>query len=366
MVFHTHPRSILAVSGFVLVVLAAGCGRGNGPVSEVKRNGEDVLARGSAPLVIDSVPGDAILAGGDVRFSGAAVGDYLGAGGKQTIGGRVHGSVRAAGGEIDVTALIDRNATIVGGDVELDSAAVVQRNAYLVGGNVQVKGAVQGSLMASGGSVMLNGLVGRDVEVAAGSFHLGPRAQIAGNLRLHVPEGKVRIDPAARVGGTVTVLPSRKNGTFRALWMLGFLVAGAVAVFLAPRFAAGAADSLRQSPGRSALVGVACMILIPVAIVIAAVTVVGIPLALLASALYVGLIYLARVPIAIWLGQRVPVGGSRSGRTGALVNFLIGGLILLVVGWLPAVGGFIMAVATILGLGALLRRAQEMREKQPV
>ena len=365
MVFQTHPRFILALSAFVLVVSATGCGR-NGPVSEVKRNGEDVLARGSAPLVSDSVPGDAILAGGDVHFSGAAVGDYLGAGGKQTIGGRIHGSLRAAGGEIDVTALVDRNATIIGGDVELDSAAVVQRNAYLVGGNVQVKGAVQGSLLASGGSVMLNGMVGRDVEVAAGSFHLGPRAQIAGNLRLRVPQGTVRIDPAARVGGTVTVLPGQKRGMFRFLWMFGFLVAGAVAVALVPRFAAEAAESLHLSPGRSALVGIACLILIPCAIVIAAVTIVGIPLALLASALYVVLVYLARVPIAIWLGQRVPVGGSRAGRTGALVNFLIGGLILLVVGWLPAVGGFIMALATIFGLGTLLLRVQALRGRQPV
>ncbi len=365
MVFQIRPRLILALCGFVLVVSAIGCGR-NGPISEVKRNGEDVLARGSAPLVADSVPGDAILAGGDVRFTGAAGGDYLGAGGKQTIGGRIHGSLRAAGGEIDVTALVDRNATVVGGDVELDSTAVVARNAYLVGGNVQVKGTVQGSLMASGGSVMLNGLVGRDVEIAAGSFHLGPRAQIAGNLRLRVPEGKVRIDPAAKVGGTVTVLPRGKRGMFRFLWMFGFIVAGAVAVALIPRFAAEAAEILGLRPGRSALVGLACLILIPCAIVIAAITVVGIPLALVASALYVTLVYLARVPIALWLGQRVPGGGSRAGRTGALVNFLIGGLILLVIGFLPAVGGFITALATILGFGTLLLRIQALRGRQPV
>jgi hypothetical protein len=218
--------------------------------------------------------------------------------------------------------------------------------------------------MASGGSVMLNGLIGRDVEVAAGSFHLGPRAQIAGNLRLRVPDGIVRIDPAARVGGSVTVLPGQKRGFFRILWMFGFIVAGAVAVALVPRFAAEAAEILRQRPGFSALVGLGCLILIPCAIVIAAVTIVGIPLALLASALYVVLVYLARVPIAVWLGQQFPGGRSRTGREGALVNFLIGGLILLVVGWLPAVGSFIMAVVTILGLGTLLLRVQAQRERQ--
>ena len=64
--------------------------------------------------------------------------------------------------------------------------------------------------------------------------------------------------------------------------------------------------------------------------------------------------------------QRVPGGGSRAGRTGALVNFLIGGLILLVIGFLPAVGGFITALATILGFGTLLLRIQALRGRQPV
>jgi len=365
MVFQTRPRLILALSGLALTVTATGCGRER-PVNEVKRNGEDVLAHGSTPSVTDSVPGDAILAGGDVRFSGSAVGDYLGAGGKQTISGRIHGSLRAAGGEIEVTAAVARNATIVGGHVALDSAALVAQNAYLLGGNVDVRGTVQGSLLASGGSVMLDGVVGRDVEVTAGSFHLGPHAQIAGNLRLRVPEGKVRIDPAARVSGTVSALPVRKGGMFRILWMLGFMVAGAVMVALLPQHAAETAAMLRERLGQSALVGLGFFILVPCAIVIAAITVIGIPLALVATALYVVLVYLGRIPIAVWLGQRVPGGLSRTGRSGALVNFLIGGLILLLVGFVPFVGGLVMAIATILGLGTLLLRVQTLRERQTV
>jgi hypothetical protein len=364
MVFQTRPRLILALSGFALAVTATGCGR-EGPANEVKRNGEDVLAHGSTPSVTDSVPGDAIMAGGDVRFSGAAVGDYLGAGGKQMISGRIHGSLRAAGGEIEVTAAVARNATIIGGHVALDSAALVAQNAYLLGGDVDVKGTVQGSLLASGGSVMLDGVVGRDVQVTAGSFHLGPHAQIAGNLRLRVPEGKIRIDPAARVSGTVSALPVRKGGMFRILWMFGFIVAGAVMVALVPRFAAEAAAVVRERPGQSAFVGFGSVILIPCAIVIAAITVIGIPLALVASALYIVLVYLSRVPIAVWLGERLAGSRAGAGRSGALVNFLIGGLILLVVGFVPFVGGLVTAIAVIVGLGTLLLRVQAVRDKQP-
>ena len=48
------------------------------------------------------------------------------------------------------------------------------------------------------------------------------------------------------------------------------------------------------------------------------------------------------------------------------MNFLIGGLILLLVGFVPFVGGLVMAIATILGLGTLLLRVQTLRERQTV
>ena len=151
-------------------------------------------------MVMDSVPGDAILAGGNLSFSGATGGDYLGAGGNEAISGRIHGSLRAAGGAIRVAATVDRNATITGGKVDLDSAAVIGRSAYLFAGAIQVDGAVRGTLLAAGGTVTLNGVVGANVEVAADQLRIGPHAQIVGNLRYKVPAGKVHIDPGARIG----------------------------------------------------------------------------------------------------------------------------------------------------------------------
>ena len=365
MVFQTHPRLILAVSGLALMASTLSCRR-NRPQNQVTRRGEDVLASGSGPTVMDSVPGDAILAGGDVLFSGVAGGDYLGVGGNQMIGGRIHGSIRAAGGEIHVTATVDRNATIAGGNVALDSTAVIARNAYLVGGNVQVNGTVREGLSASGGTIILNGVVGRNVEVAGGALTIGPHAQIAGNLRYRVSAGKVHIDPAARISGTVTALPvSNRWFVWHWLWMLGFLVVGIVVVALVPRFAAEAAEILRERPGRSALVGLGWIILVPIAIIIAAVTVIGLPLALLTTAVYVVLICLGRIPLAVWLGQRVLGARARTGRQGVLLNFLVGGLILLVVGLVPVIGPWAMLIATLLGLGTLLLRAQALREKQP-
>src|ERR1700719_4635514 len=137
MVFLIRPRFILAVLGTAVIASTLSCAGGSKP-RKVTRLGDDVVMSGSMIYLAerDSVPGDAILTGSVVEFYSAIGGDYLGASGAQTIGGHVHGSVRAVGGEVHVSGVIDRNATIAGGSVALDSAGDITRNAYLIGGNV--------------------------------------------------------------------------------------------------------------------------------------------------------------------------------------------------------------------------------------
>ena len=362
MVFQTRGRRLFALSGAALIVSTLACGRREKPQNEVTRRGEDVIASGSTPTVMDSVPGDAILAGGDASFGGVTGGDYLGAGGKQAITGRIHGSLRAVAGQIHVAAAVDRNTTMVAGFVELDSAAIIARNAYIVGGTIQVNGTVQEGILAYGGAITLDGVVGRDVEVAGGTLRVGPHARIAGNLRYRMPAGKVHIDPAARITGTVTALPVSNTGAlWHVLWILGFLLVGAVVVALFPRFMAEAAEILPEHPVRAALIGLGWGILVPVAIVIAAITVVGLPLAFLTAAVYVVVVCVASVPFAVWLGRLLLGARARGGLEGTLVNFIVGGFFLFVAGIIPLVGGWVSLIAGVLGLGTILLEAQALR-----
>jgi len=56
------------------------------------------------------------------------------------------------------------------------------------------------------------------------------------------------------------------------------------------------------------------------------------------------------------LGARV-----RAGRSGTLLSFGIGGVLLLLVGMLPVIGSIALFIATVLGLGALLVRVHTLR-----
>ena len=364
MVF-ARARLIVASLGLVSLVPVFGCVRPK-PENQVMRLGDDVLASGSAPsLMYDSISGDAILAGGDIVFGGSTGGDYVGAGGKQDIRGRVHGSLRAAGGHVRVTATVDRNATIGGGDLVVDSVAVIGRNAYLIGGSIRVEGAVHGGMLATGGNVVLNGPITGDVEVASGALQLGPRAQIGGNLRYRVSKDKVSIDRAAHVAGTITAIPvSNGRGAWTWLWTFGGILAGAVVVLLLPRFIADSAALFHQRPIRSVIVGFLCGILFPIAIVIAAITVIGLPLALLSAAFLAILVGLSEVPVAVWLGERILHARTPLGRQSVIVNFFLGALIMLLVGIIPVIGPLMLLIASCFGFGAILLSAWAARERQ--
>jgi len=360
--FLSRGRSSAFVASLILLPALA-CVRPK-PENQVMRLGDDVLASGSTPFLRDSIAGDAILAGGDISFTGFTGGDYVGAGGKQDIKGRVHGSMRAAGGHVEVHASVDRNATIGGGDVIIDSSAVIGRNAYLIGGTVKVTGAVRGGLLATGGHVELDGPIGGDVEVASGSLRIGPHARISGNLT-HRVSGDVEIDPSAQITGKVTALAvSKRPGAFWVLWTFGGLLAGVVIVLLIPRFIAEATDELQIHPVKSILIGVFGSIAIGIALFIAAVTVIGLPLALFALVAVIFLGSMSAMPAAVWIGEKILHGRTLLGRQSTLVNFFLGGLVLMIVKVIPVVGPLVMFIATCIGFGAVLLAAWSVHNRQ--
>jgi len=367
MVFQPRLRLVFAVSGSLLVAATMSCGGPGAKPQTMTRLGDDAIVAGSSAYVRDSTVGDLIVASGDVDFLSITGGDYLGAGGKQRIAGQIHGSLRAAGGSIEVRAAVDRNATIAGGTITVDSSAVIAQNAYITGGAVQVDGTVRGGLLVSAGSVTLNGVVGRDVEISGGELRVGPHAQIAGNLRYRVSPENVHIDSAAHITGTVTALPvGSKWGLRRWLWILGVLLAGAVVVLLFPGFMSEAAGVVPRRPILAACVGVAVAILAPIIAVILAITFIGLPLALLVVAVFCVLLFMGDLPVAVWIGRRLLGTRGSSTHHAVVLAYLVGGVILLGVGLIPVIGSIVMIIAAVIGIGAILIRGWESRNQQSV
>jgi hypothetical protein len=95
----------------------------------------------------------------------------------------------------------------------------------------------------------------------------------------------------------------------------------------------------------------------PIALLIAALTLVGLPIALIGGALYLTALYLAGIVVAALIGVSL-VRPKSEGLRDFGVALLVGVLILTVATHIPVVGVLLRVVVVLVGLGLLTDRAR--------
>jgi cytoskeletal protein CcmA (bactofilin family) len=323
--------------------------------------GADRFAAGGTLQLGGQTSGDLVAAAGELDLEGVVGGDALAAGGRLGMRASIAQDLYAAGGRVWMSGSTGRNARIAGGYVELVPQARIAGNATVAGGDVRIRGAVDGYLQVAGGHVVLDGAVRGNVEAAAGELELGPNARIEGTLR-YVSRAELRRDPAAQVRAVQRLEMKRipEDAGERAgrallwIWTAGLLVLAAVFAAALPGLSAGIAATVRARWARSLLVGFVALVCIPVAALLAAVTVVGLPLALATGALYLALLLLGYVACGVSAGTLL-VGQGRASHGGWRIAAAVGGMLAIsLLARIPYAGAFFVLAALFLGLGALL------------
>ena len=124
-----------------------------------------------------------------------------------------------------------------------------------------------------------------------------------------------------------------------------------MALVLAPGLLHGNAAAV-AAWWRSLAVGLGVLVAGPVAVLLAAVTLVGLPLALIGLAAYLLGLYAAKIVVGLFLGRALL--GDRGPDTRASLRALVVGVLLLTVASeIPLAGPVVGAVVMTLGLGAL-------------
>jgi uncharacterized RDD family membrane protein YckC len=241
-------------------------------------------------------------------------------------------------------------------------------------GNTKVSGHVQDSAVAVFGNVRIDGSVDGDVVAVLGSVALGPNAKVSGDVT--AVGGAVIRDPAATVSGDVQSIGGFTSGFDRLrpwvdhclfygrplalapgigwAWALAFIFL-ALYVFLALLFrdaVSRCADTVETQPGMTLVAALLSILVIPIAIVLLCITVIGIAAIpfVVFGAFCAG--WFGKAVMLAWLGRRV-VG--RSGRLGhPAVAVLVGGLIVLVLYLIPVFGFLIYNILGLFGFGAVI------------
>jgi cytoskeletal protein CcmA (bactofilin family) len=252
---------------------------------------KDVFAVASNVIVEGDIDQDLFAAGGMISITGSVGDDVRVGGGTVSLGGSVGGELIAAGGQVNV----------------LESAEI-SKDALIGGGNIDFNGVVHGNLASYGSRVYINGQVDGTLKINAREVVIGPKAVIKGDFN-YSSGSEASIADGAKILGKKNFTPieyratvGKTTGAFfgftTALWLIKLLALVVAALVIFFVFRQGAADLVRHAASnfwKELLRGFVLFFIIPIASLIAIVTIIGVIPALIALAIYVLMLILGAV-----------------------------------------------------------------------
>ena len=256
----------------------------------------------------------------------------------------------AQGSSTDDTS---RDQVVLSGQLIVPQGETVD-TALIFHGPATIAGTVTGSVVVFDGRTDVSGHVAGDVVVFNGAVTVRSGAQIGGDL--------VTTDtPTVEQGATITGQQQRVATRFntgdvgfasRIAWWIGYsvstLVLGLFLLLVAPALDGAIVRAFRQRTGASIGLGVAAFFLLPLVAILFLVVVIAIPLGLFLLLALAFLYTIGYVAGAHAIGRMVV-----KQPTSRFLAFLVGWLIVRVLGLVPVLGGIAWTLVSIFGLGLL-------------
>jgi len=305
----------------------------------------DLYAFGGQVNVAQSVSGLATLAAGDVRAAGDMGGD-----------------LRAAGGRVNIDARVGKDLSAAGGEVHLGPAAQVLGNASIAGGEVAINGSIDGNAKVYAGKITLAGRVGGDARLVGDELQLLPGAVIVGNLHyasrnpLSDEQRNLVKGQVIREDGERPAAAQVKSGFwFHPMFGLSMLACGSLLFLLFPNAIGGVQQSIGQAPLRSALLGLATLVALPLLALFFVLTIIGIPIGFTLMLMYPLVLMLGYVSAAFVIGRKAcETLHQHDGTTTPARQILFFALALVLLGivaGIPFLGRILVFFALITGIG---------------
>jgi cytoskeletal protein CcmA (bactofilin family) len=341
-------------------------------VAAGERVADTVLTRGAKHVDIDgAIQGDLIAMAERVTVRGEVAGTLYVFCRQLELTGSVGGAIVVAE-TTRIEGTVRGNVYLLGEDVALTSTAQAQGDVTGITSQLVVEGKIARDLYVNGERLDLRGAVGRNLSSHwLEQIVLRDGSSVSGDVDVQLAHGStVERAAGARVGGAVRAAPipsprehyldHYKSWRFYAvtlLWFTAAFVFGLIVYRIAPRVFRNALAN-GTDLWRALATGFVVLVVMPVAILAAACTIVGIPAAVAALFLYVMGLYTADLVVGAWLGTLLAPPANDSllafGR-----SFAIGLAVLTAVTLVPFLGPAVSIVVMLLGLGLLAARARE-------
>jgi len=369
-------RRIL-ISALIAFLLPAVAVAGDGPFRSSERfhlmAGEthtgDLYLLSGETLIAGRHEGDMMVWTASMRVDGEVTGDLFVGTNNVDIAGTVGDSVRAFAESVTVSGTIEGDLLALGARVTILESAHIKGDIHLYVGIATVSGTVDGNVHTTGGEITLGGPVGGDVTLEVDALQLTSNANLMGDLT-YTSRRELEMEAGATIAGETTFkekIDEEKDRRIFTKWSVGLwiwftsaaLLVGLALLALLRRLAPAIVSSVGAEPFVGTLIGFGAFLVIPAASALAILLIISLPLGVMAFFLYAVALYVAKIPVAVWLGHRLLtlMGNADPSPYLALVlglpilyglftiPFVVGNLVWLTTTWL-GLGAIIMATRT--------------------
>jgi hypothetical protein len=320
---------------------------------------DTLLAAGKIVRVEGVVNGDLLAFGGSVEVRGAVKGDLVSFAKRTVVSGTVKGNIYNFSNSLDLDGELGHSIYALVQSLRVNDRGRVGDGMLVGAGDVSLEGEVNRSVTMFAGNADISGSIGRELTITGDNLTLTNTARISGNLSARVRQLKnVHIADGAMIGGKRDIQVRVRQSHFtrprfyfyQAVWLAAAMLVGWLGLVLFPGFFQATTQTV-GSGWRSFGLGVGILAGVPVAMFVAAITLVGIPASLMLLAVYLVAIYLAKIWVGAFLGWMLlkPAGATKGDWLQAL---LVGLPILTIVRLIPYLGGLVHFGVVCLGLGA--------------
>jgi cytoskeletal protein CcmA (bactofilin family) len=318
------------------------------------------VVRFAPSIVIEgTLDGDLYVTAQSVRIAGVVTGDVFAAGSQVDVTGEIRKSFRAAAGSVFMDGTVEGNVLVTGGTLTMGSKSNVKGSVSAYTGQFTHRGVVDGSLTFTGGTAVLGGKVQDDATLTADAIEIEPGAHVEGDIEYSTRK-QMDEEMQAIAGGDVAFSEApikekrakdRDDHDLRPTkFGVGKWIAFFTASFLFGEHEPKVTVAIGTDTLRCAGIGFVS-ILVTIAVVLSAILLITIPFVLIYLLAYVVAAYLAKIPVAIWVGRFILEKTKRT--AGPYMALFVGLVAVYVVFMIPILGILAQCFAALLGLGAM-------------
>jgi cytoskeletal protein CcmA (bactofilin family) len=317
----------------------------------------DVFLFGHRVRVNGTVEGDVFLFSEDASVTGTVKGDVIAFAQSLHVPGHVEGNIRAFTNNLTISGDVARNVLTFDESVNLDSAGKIGRSLTVFTKSLSLDGQLGRDLLVFSEHAGISGKVGGGIDAKGASLDISSTAQVDGPVRFE-GDHPAEVASGAKLASAVEfhqIEHKRKYAeghyyVWQLIWTAAFVLFGLVLFVLMPQFSRDAVDNVEKY-GASFGLGVLVFFGVPIAALIACITVVGLFIGLATGSAWFASLFYAQVVVGAMVGQWL------MGRTRELWPLIgrmaVGVVIVRLCTNIPAIGGWVKFGTMLWGVGAI-------------